>query len=95
MKISPKLIIDAALMGNSHDAARWLEDDIEKREAKTRYIHALCHEVGIQPHDIAADGDSFMDNDGPDEPGNVPDRLWILIRATPAQRAMAYLKVVA
>jgi hypothetical protein len=67
MTISPELIIDAALMGNSRDAAAWLEDEIERRGLDMPYVKHLQVIVGSSAK-------------------------WHLLRATPAQRAQAFLK---
>lgn len=76
MAVSIELVIDAALMGNSKDAAHFLEDEIERRGLQDAYIDALVPDY----HSFEA---------------MTQGELFTLLRATPAQRAQAYLKAVA
>lgn len=60
------------------NAARWLEDEIEKRGLQHAYVSAL---MGILLNDP---GNAFWIDPTSDE-------IWSLIRATPEQRARAFL----
>lgn len=72
--MSIELIVDSALMSNSHDAARYLENEIERRGLQEEYINALLPNYhSFEPMSKA--------------------ELFALLRATPAQRAMAFLSV--
>ena len=82
-------IIDTADGGHAYPshALRALEDEIERRDVAGEnerihnYIHALFRIVGAYP-DVTEQG--FLELD--------PMDVWALIRATPEQRARAFLE---
>jgi hypothetical protein len=66
-------------VSTDHTAARLLEDEIERRGKVSDYAGALAEMVGV--------GDDFWyDATGGD--------VWQIIRATPEQRARAFLEAV-
>lgn len=72
--------VDGALAG-SVASAHALEDEIERQGIGAAYARALSVIIGMAYLDLESDSDA------------VDEELWRLLRATPAQRAQAYVKV--
>ncbi len=65
-----------------HAAARLLENEIERQGKHNAYITQLCEVCGVRP-DEHEDGGYFV----------YIDEAWPLVRATPEQKARAFLTV--
>jgi len=74
--------VDAAFRG-SIASARLLEDEIERRGLWREYTSALVEELDIYGDKTYYDWDREW-----------VGATWLLLRATPEQRARAYLKVI-
>lgn len=61
-------------------ASGWLLDEIEQRSLQDRYLMALSHILKDIPL--------------PYDKGVMPPFLWLVLRATPEQRARAFLKAI-
>lgn len=64
--------------------ARALEDDVERQDLTTEYI---CHLIGVTGGDMTVDDSGMIDDID-------PLYIWLVLRATPVQRARAYLETV-
>lgn len=61
--------------------ARLLEDEIERRGLQAEYMHSLIYAMSIDPDDTF-----WIDPSG--------TQVWALFRATPEQRARAFLEAI-
>lgn len=68
------------LFSTNHEAARTLEDEIERRHSTHLYLAALIEQVR---------GTTIYD-----DPARTTGMMWAVIRATPEQRARAFLEAV-
>lgn len=80
-------IIDGKEPHEGEGIARMLEDEIERLGSQDRYISALLIEID-------SDAKTWDIIDGSDEGGGWVDRAFLfkLIRATPEQRAAAFVE---
>ena len=68
---------DLRLLGDLRDVSRPIEDEIERRGMPVEYMRALLQECPVM---------GYADIDNPEDAN-----AWTLLRATPEQRARAFL----